>query len=231
MAQIPNYPFASVRARCTGLLHKARSLAQADIYTLDWEGRPAVLKDFTARPWPIRRCWARPIAAREVNALRLLAGVRGVPRLFGTAGPEAFVMEQMQAERLPKNDREAPPESYWADARRLIDEMHARGVAHGDLRRKNLLIDAQGEAVLIDFATAMPGRRRDARLFKFLYDRCCRIDLITLARIKASYGMRLGAEEVALIESEPWYLRAGRWAKKNIYRWRKPRTWRKWWKN
>lgn len=228
MPPIPDFPYADVRMRCTACMHEARSLAQADIYTLDWNGRPAVLKDFSRRPWLVRILWARAIAGREVRALRRLAGIRGVPQIFGAAGPEAFILELMQADRLPKTDTTPPPDSYWADARRLIGEMHARGVAHGDLRRKNLMISPQGEAVLIDFATAM--RRRKgwaAPFFNFLYNRCRHIDCITLARIKASYGVPLDEEETQLLKSAPWYLRTGRWFKKNIYRWRKPRAWRK----
>lgn len=228
MPPIPDFPYPSVRARCTARLHKARSLAQADVYTLDWNGRPAVLKDFSRRPLLVRILWARPVAAREIHALRRLGGICGVPRIFGTAGPEAFIIELMQAERLPKHGMPPPPETYWADAKRLINAMHARGVAHGDLRRKNLMIGARGEAVLIDFATALRRRKSPAaRSSNFMYERCRRIDQITLARIKASYGVALDPEEEALIESAPWYLKLGRWFKKNIYRWRKPRAWRK----
>ncbi|MCE5228767.1 hypothetical protein LLG95_04125 [bacterium] len=229
MPSIPNYPYSSVRTRCAACMHAARSLAQADVYTLDWNGRPAVLKDFSKRPWLVRVLWARPVAGREVRALRRLAGVRGVPQLFGTAGPEAFIMELMQADRLPKSDKTPPPAAYWADAKRLMNEMHARGVAHGDLRRKNIMINANGEAILIDFATAMSRRKGwAAPFYNFLYERCRRIDRITLARIKASYNPELlDADEQLILASQPWYLRAGRWMKKNIYRWRKPRTWRK----
>lgn len=232
MPPIPDFPYAEVRARCSGCMHAARSLAQADIYTLDWDGRPAVLKDFSLRPWWVRRLWARPVAGREVRALRHMAGIRGVPTVFGTAGPDAFIMELMDARRLPKIEDAPPPPTYWADAKRIVAEMHERGVAHGDLRRKNLMIGPDGNAVLIDFATAM--RRREgwaAPFFNFLYRRCRRIDRITLARIKGSYGDGLlDDEDRALIAGQPWYLKAGRWVKKNIYRWRKPRTWRKLWK-
>jgi predicted Ser/Thr protein kinase len=224
---VADTPYAPARARCGACIHPARSVAQADLYELDWEGQPALLKDFSARPLWVRRVWARPVLARELRVLRALEGLEGTPALWATAGPDAYIMQRLAAGRLPnKKHRTVPPE-YWPRLRALIEALHARGIAHGDLRRKNILIDAQAQPYLIDFATAVR-RKPGSRLSAFLFERCRRIDLITYARLKMFYseGM-IDGEERAWLARTPWYLRAGRGFKRYIFCWRKPRAWRK----
>ncbi|OPZ09721.1 MAG: serine/threonine protein kinase [candidate division BRC1 bacterium ADurb.BinA292] len=232
MAPVPDMQYAEVRARCGACIHPARSAGQADLYELDWEGRPALLKDFSQRPRLVRWLFSRRIAAREVRMLRRLEGLEGTPRLLATAGPEAFVMERLPGERIPNRKRGGPPAIFWANARALLDQLHARGVAHGDLRRKNILAGPNGEAYLIDFATAIrrdtPGGGRGSWLGGYLFKRCRTIDRNSFARIKAQYAPEaLDATERRWLEQMPLYLRVGRMLKKRVYRLRKRRYWRK----
>lgn len=225
----PDVAYADVRARCVACLHAARSVAQADLFELEWDGRAALVKDFSARPWIVRRLWSRAILAREVRALKHLQGIEGIPTLYALAGPEAFVMERLDAERLPHLRHGPPPDGYWERARRLLDQMHERGVAHGDLRRKNLLVGSNGEACLIDFATAIRRKNRGwgGWLHTQLFRRCRRIDQVTFARLKAYFAPDgLDAEERHWLASEPWYLIVGRFLKKRVYRLTKRRFWR-----
>lgn len=60
------------------------------------------------------------------------------------------------------------PPGIFADLLALVDAMHARGVVHLDLRqRKNVLIDSEGRAALIDFASSMHFSR-DGRVFRLM---------------------------------------------------------------
>lgn len=187
-----------------------------------------MLKDFSLRPWWIR-CWfARKMVRRETRALEAMAGVEGVPALLATAGPLAFVMERLDAERLPRSDVAPPPEPYWPQCRAMIDAMHERGVAHGDLRRKNILIGVQDRRpYLIDFATAWVARPGGA-FERFMVRRVRTVDRVTYARIKKGYASGgLDAEERAWLDCAPWYLKLGRFLKQNVYKWRKPRVWKR----
>lgn len=222
--ELPNIPYDEAWQLTTGCLHPARSMGQADLYTLDWQGRPALLKDFTARPLPIRFFLSRFVLTRELRALQTLAGLPGIPQLYGRAGKHAFLMERLDAKRLPRNRETPPPPDFFDRARALLDSIHARGVGHGDLRRKNILIDSENRPYLIDFATAVVARPDASGAFsQWLYRRVTDVDLFTLARIKSEfYPDRLTDEERQRLASAPWYLRLGRFLKKNVYRLRKP---------
>ncbi|MCL5270601.1 MAG: phosphotransferase [bacterium] len=227
MPSIPDIPPAALAPLIRECIHSARSVAQADLYAMEWKGRPALLKTFAARPWLVRRLWSRAVAGRELRVLRRLQGMAGIPRLYATAGPEAFIMERLDAARMPRRHEPPPPPEFWTNARRLLDELHARGIGHGDLRRKNILMGPSGEAWFIDFATAWTS---DAGrpLAGFFFRRCRRIDRVTYARIKATYAPEsLDADERAWLAAEPWYLRWGRVLKRRVYRLRKGRFWRK----
>lgn len=220
---------AGLLPQCGPVLHAARSVAQADVFPLEFEGQAALLKSFHLRPWLVRALWSGRICAREVRMLRRLEGLPHTPQLLATAGRCAFVMTRLPAVRLPLKKEPPPQPEFWDSARRLIAALHARKVAHGDVRRKNLLMNAAGtEAYLIDFATAQAAPENNAgglpgMLRRNLFERCRRIDLITYARIKASYGVPLAPDEAEWLANEPWYLSLGRWYKQNIYQWRKPR--------
>ena len=205
-------------------------MAQADIHELPWEGRAALLKDFSGRPWWVRLVWSRRVMRREIRTLQSLEGVAGIPRVLALAGRNAFVLERLNATRMPKIWREAPPPpAFWINGRRLIEQLHARGVGHGDLRRKNILMGPGGEAYLIDFATALRHKPRgwNAWLINALLVRYQQVDRVTWARIKASYrSARLDEEERRWLAEEPWFLSLGRWLKKRVYRLRKPQWWR-----
>jgi tRNA A-37 threonylcarbamoyl transferase component Bud32 len=226
MTTIPDIPCEQARARRGERMQAALSVAQADLYAFEWEGRPAVLKDFNARPAWARWAWSRHICAREARILHHLNGLDGAtPRLLAMAGPCAFVMERMEGTRLPRKKEAPPPPEFWARAREALERLHAAGISHGDIRRTNMLMTPDGRACLIDFATAARDRRGglDAWVSRRVFLHARRIDRVTFARIKASYDPEsLDAKERAWLADEPWQLRAGRWLKRHVYRLRKP---------
>ena len=230
MAPPLDIPYEQARAARGALFHEGRSIAQADLYELDWEGRRALLKDFGGRPWLVWRTWGRAVIGREVRVMKALAGLEGVPQLLATAGPEAYIMERLEGKRLPKIKGERLPADYWDRARRQMDAMHALGIAHGDLRRKNMMFGPGGEAYLIDFASAVRARGDGRGIGQFFFNRLKNVDRITFARLKRYYlPDGLSAEETGWLENRPWYYSAGK-RLKAIYKLRKPSTWRRIWK-
>jgi hypothetical protein len=107
-----------------------------------------------------------------------LAGVQGVPRWVGPVGQTGFAVEYIDARTLHHCD--PVPPGYFDRMHRILDAVHARGVAYMDAdKRSNMLVGAGGEAFLIDFQIAI--RRRDdwpwplralaARLVRYVQDK------------------------------------------------------------
>lgn len=224
MAEIPEIPRAELEGRIGAKFHTARHRLSADLYQVDWDGKPALLKDYEGRPWWVRRFWAPVLVGREFRTLRRLQGLEGVPRLYARVGPTALLMEHLQARRLPRDGEPLPDPILFDRLRKLIDQLHERGVGHGDLRRMNILMDEEARPYLIDFETAVTGKEGFWGWFsRFGARRLVRVDQVALAKIKFDlFPDDLTEEERALIENAPWYLRVGHFFK-HLYRYKKPR--------
>ncbi len=214
-------------------LHAGRSKAQADVYRLTGELEGWLLKDFSGRPLWARLLMTRRALAREYCALKANQHIDGVPRL-ATVMPDkdAIYIEYLAADRLPRRRHNFLTPEFFLEAGQMIEDMHRRGWAHGDLRRKNILVfNESHRPCLIDFATAWHASPGAGALRRLLFRRWAQVDLITLIRIKQSYFPEaITAEENHILDSAPLFLRIGRWIRKNIYRPLKPRNRKKIWK-
>ena len=108
---------------------------------------------------------------REYRTYRRLEGLDGFARCHGLFEGRFLVLDYIDGEDF-RRDRLNNPESFFADLLQQIQCMHARGVAHGDLKRKsNLRIDADGRPVILDLGTAIlrrePAGRFNRRVFEF----------------------------------------------------------------
>lgn len=108
---------------------------------------------------------------REWRTYRRLAGVEGFAHCHGLFEHRFLVLDYIDGEDFHR-DRLKEPEPFFADLLRSIEAMHARGVAHGDLKRKsNLRIDRSGKPVILDLGTAVlrgaSGGWVNRRLFEF----------------------------------------------------------------
>jgi predicted Ser/Thr protein kinase len=94
--------------------------------------------------------------AREHRVYSCLAGVRGVPRCYGFIDDTHLVLEHIAGPSLRTHaDELEDRERFFAELLESIDAMHAAGVAHGDLKRKNNVVVGPGEhPYIIDFGIA-----------------------------------------------------------------------------
>lgn len=109
---------------------------------------------------------------REHRIYKRLNGVDGFPRCHGLYQDRYLVLDYINGCGF----RQATPadrETFFEHLLSSIQKMHDRGVAHGDLKRKdNLRVDREGRPFIIDLGTAVlrkPGRAPFNRiLFKFV---------------------------------------------------------------
>ena len=135
---------------------------KADIEHVRVGGSVAILKDFSRTPWPARLLGRLQIR-REIRALRLLRGVPGIPACGGRAGRYGLLIERVEGERITRWCERNPGgrAALFARLDRLVASIHARGVVHVDLRKRdNILVTPEGRPYLIDFNASFRFDRR-----------------------------------------------------------------------
>ncbi len=167
------------RLQITSDIHQAPATSlvkgtgiKADLNLVEWNGTRLVVKTFVGRWW-LARWIGRYQIGRESHAYAHLAGIPGIPVLHQGPDKLTLVMQHMEGQRVTWIRHKQMPKREVVEALRLLMEsLHARGVAHLDLRRRdNILVDKHGAVRLIDFATAQvspPGSWRRRFLFPLL---------------------------------------------------------------
>jgi len=127
--------------------------AKPDIKSVVYGDDRAILKDFSDKSWLVRLL-GRHQVVREMRALRRLQGLAGIPKCYGEAGRLGILMEPMEGERITRwcRARRAEAGPMFARLADLVRQIHARGVTHIDLRKRdNILITRDGLPCIIDF--------------------------------------------------------------------------------
>jgi hypothetical protein len=154
-----------------------------DVLLVDLGERRVVVKDFAPRGPLVRALLARWLVEREARAYARLAGHPNVPRLLARPDALALVFEHRPGRRLSRRLASSLPPDFLDRLEAAVAAMHERGVAHLDLRhRSNVLVDAGGDPVLIDFASAMCRSPDGGRLVGALWRALARLDRAALAK-------------------------------------------------
>ncbi len=111
-----------------------------------------ITKEYTGAPF-IPRLFGRLSLSCEEAALRKLEGLPGVPSLVSRPSPHAIQISAVKGRPLDKMEKGELSESCFQRLVSLIHRIHDRGVAHGDLHQRNILVD-QDRPSVIDFSTA-----------------------------------------------------------------------------
>lgn len=159
-----------------------------DVLLYEFAGGTVVVKDYGARARWLRATLGRWLIARELRAYRALADHPSVPRLLGRIDAVAFALEHRPGRRLSRQRAAELAPDFLAQLETAVHGLHERGVVHLDLRhRSNVLADADGAPVLIDFASAVclaPGRGPQRWLLRAL---AC-LDEAALSKWRAKLG-------------------------------------------
>jgi len=159
----------TMNSRGANAIALERNLSRSDVvevWSADVEGIGRCAVKFPAARWLTHRGAARLIE-RESDYLERVAhaGVVEVIALSAMRTGPCLIMEY-----LPGGDLVALAGSHprhWLsairDVVRALAHVHASGVVHGDVKPRNVLLDAAGHAKLIDFGLALEtGRKKRA---------------------------------------------------------------------
>lgn len=144
---------------------------------------------------PPRAAWQRalllPMLRHEYRVYRELEGFTGVPRCYGLIDGRFLVLEYIEGASL-RDGRVGDHARFFEELRKLLEELHARGVAHADLKKKdNILIGADGRPYLVDFGVACLRKPGFAPVNHRLFQVAARFDFN--AWIKHKYRRRYDA--------------------------------------
>jgi predicted Ser/Thr protein kinase len=145
------------------------------------------------RSGPLGWLW-RSLLKREHAVYERLGGIAGIPRSFGLVAGEYLALEFIAGPSLREHEtRLADREAFFAKLLATVRAMHAAGVAHGDLKRKDNIIVGPGERpYLIDFGIAVRRSARNGMFNRFVFARVEQMDLN--AWVKLKYGRRIDPE-------------------------------------
>lgn len=167
-----------------GRLHEGRNVSKAIVDLVEIEGRQVVLKDFASRPWPVRQLWGPWQLGREARAYSFLAGLRGTPAFLGRVDRQAIVLEYVPGRTLAALRPGDLPGLFFDRLDRLLEQIHARGVAHGDLHRHDVLAGPDGEPCIVDFSTSVSAGGDAGAWSRFLFEQMRLADRRSAAKIR-----------------------------------------------
>lgn len=205
-------------------LKRSAGLVQPDIVYLELEGhqgelQAVVWKTYAARPWLERQTFGRWFTRREAHVMSRLAAVRGCPPCLGRPHPWTLAMEACPGEKPPRRPDVAERVG------KVVEELHAHGVTHGDIHRRNILWDPRNHQVwLVDYTQSLLHPRVPIPLVRrvtgYVFRQAVHIDRVRLAELKRRWAGRgqLNEEERELLDQPPWYLRWGRGFRKGVYK-------------
>lgn len=171
-----------------------------------------VRRDLRHVPWWLRLpAWW--LARREALALRKVDGLPATPQLLRWDGrrlDRSYMEGAAMYQRPPHGDL-----AYFQRARRLLQQLHRRGLAHNDLAKEaNWLVLTDGAPAIIDFQLATRGDPR-SRWMRLL----AREDLRHLLKHKRTYcRAALTPVERRVLKRHSWVREAWFATGKPVYR-------------
>jgi len=151
---------------------------------------------------------------REAQVYDRLRGVVGVPASFGLADSRHLALERVEGPTLRQaaatlTDRPR----FFAQLLETIRAMHAAGVAHGDLKRKENTLVGPGETPwIIDFGVACIRKAPAGGLSQRRFELMRQMDLNAYIKLKYSRtGETMSTQDAALFRPlliERWARRA-----------------------
>jgi len=165
--------------------------------------------------------YGRWLIGREVRAYALAEGCPGIPRFLGRIDRHALALEWVDARPLAEfRPGEVERESF-RQLRRILDELHARGIALTDLNYRDVLIADSGQVTIVDLATSWLRDRRPRLFHRRLFRHFTGSDLFALARLEQRFCG--GDLEQLLRATDPDIVRWHRRARRLKWRWDKLR--------
>ena len=193
------------------LLSPGRNWTKGTVRLYQQQGRQFVVKDYRHANPLFRRALAWWMIGHEESVLRELNDENAVPATIGRIDRFAFARDYVVGMPLQSFRPGKVPAATFRTLEEIVRRLHRRGVAHGDLHHRDIILDDRGQPSLIDFSSAV--RRGGAwnPFRKWLFGQYCRMDLRSVFKLKARYlGGGLTRQEESYLIERPFLHRLGK---------------------
>ncbi len=201
-------------------------------YLIEHEGINYIYKTFPDKKYFFTGFITNALLKREYKILKRLNSIYGIPKALNYLDNYGYLIEWIDALPLSnfkkkfngvfKNSENSEyyiSGDFFKRGFEILKEIHASGIAHCDIRRKNILADKNDCPHFIDFDTAFYVNKDSNFIKKCLFKIMIKIDLITFLKIKQSYYPDLiSSQENEILQSKPILLKIGIFFRQNIYK-------------
>lgn len=179
------------------LLREGR-LANARVYRFRYRGEEWTVKDFSSRPWWVRKILAPILFWRELRAVHRLAGIEGVPSRGFRLDDSAIAIQFLPGTSLSKSPKSTMTVEFLKEMEALMTRIHQAGIVHLDARGTgNWVVLTNGKPGLIDFQAGVCTAGLPSGLRKILED----IDMTgVLKKWNEFHPEAMGPERIARFE-------------------------------
>ena len=180
--------------------YKTGGRTEPEVALVVYGDAQAVFKDYARTPGWFGRIIAPVLIWREASALRRLAGITGIPKLYRQLDARGVLIEYLPATPWPQAK---PPKIAYERLDALVAAMHARGVAHCDLRApSNMLVSDDGVPYIVDFVARVCRGRAWNLPWNWVFAQFVGADESALAKLRVRFAPSLatGADRALLAE-------------------------------
>ena len=160
--------------------------SRPDVLLIEIDGHQAVLKDQNSADYLFALLIGPILTWRECKALKKLAPIECIPDLLHQPSKRSFLMSYHCSEQITHlSDIIADWPVFFQKLESSIDQIHAAGVAHNDLRNPtNTLISQSGEPVLVDLVAAFCQGQKWNLLNQYIFKKFCQVDKSAITKLK-----------------------------------------------
>ncbi len=139
-------------------------------------GKRAIVKDYRASGWLLRRVFGPWLIAREERIYLRLSGAPGIPNVIGKLDRHALVVEFVRGRAASECPEGSLPPDFFERLSAVVNSLHERGVVHCDLKnRSNIVVGDGNVPYIVDFASAFTYSGALGPLRRLVF-RCFQVD-------------------------------------------------------